>query len=115
MTILALDLGTNTGWAKQTFLGDIVSGTESFATKRHEGAGMKYLRFKRWLTEIKQSGIEEVYYEEVRNHAGVAAAHAYGGYEAHLMAKRSTGIRSMRRRGPSQRAGAANSLISAMV
>lgn len=86
MTILALDLGTNTGWAKQTFLGDIVSGTESFATKRHEGAGMKYLRFKRWLTEIKQSGIEEVYYEEVRNHAGVAAAHAYGGYEAHLMA-----------------------------
>ena len=47
-----------------------------------------YLRFKRWLTEIKQScdGIEAVYFEEVRRHAGVDAAHAYGGFMAHLTA-----------------------------
>lgn len=49
---------------------------------------MRYLRFKRWLTEIKQScdGIDAVYFEEVRRHAGVDAAHAYGGFMAHLTA-----------------------------
>ena len=85
MTILALDLGTNCGWAHQTFLGDIVSGTESFATKRHEGAGMRYLRFSRWLTEIKQTGITEIYFEEVRRHIGTDAAHVYGAYMGALM------------------------------
>ena len=49
---------------------------------------MRYLRFKRWLTEIKQSadGIDAVYFEEVRRHAGVDAAHAYGGFMAQLTA-----------------------------
>lgn len=86
MTILALDLGTKTGWAHQTFLGDIVSGTEDFSTKRHEGAGMRYLRFSRWLTEIKQCGVTEIYFEEVRNHVGVESGHVYGAYMGALMA-----------------------------
>jgi len=49
---------------------------------------MRFLRFKRWLTEIKQSadGIDAVYFEEVRRHLGVDAAHAYGGFMAHLTA-----------------------------
>ncbi|HEX7121970.1 MAG TPA: hypothetical protein VF178_06315 [Gemmatimonadaceae bacterium] len=49
---------------------------------------MRYLRFKRWLAEIKQSadGIDAVYFEEVRRHVGVDAAHAYGGFMAHLTA-----------------------------
>jgi Holliday junction resolvasome RuvABC endonuclease subunit len=49
---------------------------------------MRYLRFKRWLTEIKQTtdGLDAVYFEEVRRHAGVDAAHAYGGFMAHLTA-----------------------------
>lgn len=49
---------------------------------------MRYLRFKHWLTEIKQSanGIDAVYFEEVRRHLGVDAAHAYGGFMAHLTA-----------------------------
>lgn len=86
MVILALDLGTKTGWAMNTDAG-IHSGSVSFHKQnRLEGAGMRYLRFKRWLTEQKQSGIEEVYFEEVRNHAGISAAHAYGGYMATLMA-----------------------------
>jgi Holliday junction resolvasome RuvABC endonuclease subunit len=40
------------------------------------------------LTEIKQStdGIDAVYFEEVRRHLGVDAAHAYGGFMAHLTA-----------------------------
>ncbi len=87
-SILALDLGTQTGWAVRDRDGAVTSGTESFKPQRFEGGGMRYLRFKRWLTEIKQScdGIEAVYFEEVRRHAGVDAAHAYGGFMAHLTA-----------------------------
>jgi Holliday junction resolvasome RuvABC endonuclease subunit len=87
-TILALDLGTQTGWAVHARDGHITSGSESFRPQRFEGGGMRYLRFKRWLTEIKQSvdGIDAVYFEEVRRHAGVDAAHAYGGFLAHLTA-----------------------------
>lgn len=87
-TILAMDLGTTTGWALMARDGSIISGTEHFKPQRFEGGGMRYLRFKRWLTEIKQSsnGIDAVYFEEVRRHLGVDAAHAYGGFMAHLTA-----------------------------
>lgn len=86
--ILALDLGTTTGWALMDRDGSIVSGTESFKPHRFEGGGMRFLRFKRWLTELKQTsnGIDAVYFEEVRRHLGVDAAHAYGGFMAHLTA-----------------------------
>jgi hypothetical protein len=50
-TILALDLGTTTGWALRGSDGHITSGTESFRPQRFEGGGMRFLRFKRWLTE----------------------------------------------------------------
>ena len=87
-SILALDFGTQTGWALRDRDGAVTSGSESFKPQRFEGGGMRYLRFKRWLTEIKQScdGIDAVYFEEVRRHAGVDAAHAYGGFMAHLTA-----------------------------
>lgn len=87
-TILALDLGTTTGWALMARDGSITSGTESFKPHRFEGGGMRFLRFKRWLTEIKQTsdGIDAVYFEEVRRHLGVDAAHAYGGFMAQLTA-----------------------------
>lgn len=97
-TIFSLDLGTHTGWAVRDKTGSITSGTMHFNTGRFEGGGMRYLRFKRWLTEIRQSlyGIDEVYFEEVRAHRSpgsngkftfnVDAAHAYGGFMAHLTA-----------------------------
>jgi Holliday junction resolvasome RuvABC endonuclease subunit len=87
-SILALDLGTQAGWAVRDHEGAVTSGSECFKPQRFEGGGMRYLRFKRWLTEIKQScdGIDAVYFEEVRRHAGVDAAHAYGGFMAHLTA-----------------------------
>lgn len=49
---------------------------------------MRNLRFKRWLTDLKATtdGIGAVYFEEVRRHAGVDAAHAYGGFLATLTA-----------------------------
>lgn len=87
-TILALDLGTQTGWALISRDGTIYSGSQSFKPQRFEGGGMRFLRFKRWLTEIKQfgNGIDQVAFEEVRRHAGVDAAHAYGGFLGQLTA-----------------------------
>ena len=87
-TILALDLGAQTGWALVSRDGAIASGSQSFKPQRFEGGGMRFLRFKRWLTDIKQCNdcIDQVVFEEVRRHAGVDAAHAYGGFMAHLTA-----------------------------
>ncbi|MFN3730543.1 MAG: crossover junction endodeoxyribonuclease RuvC [Fimbriimonadaceae bacterium] len=87
-TILALDLGTTTGWALRGCDGHITSGTESFRPLRFEGGGMRFLRFRRWISEIQQSvsEIQFLYFEEVRRHAGVDAAHAYGGFLATLTA-----------------------------
>ena len=86
--ILALDLGTQTGWALRTRDRCITSGSESFRPQRFEGGGMRYLRFRRWLTELKATvdGLDAVFFEEVRRHAGVDAAHAYGGFLATLTA-----------------------------
>ncbi len=87
-TILALDLGTTTGWALRGNDGHITSGSESFRPQRFEGGGMRYLRFGRWISEIQKSVSEFqfLYFEEVRRHAGVDAAHAYGGFLATLTA-----------------------------
>ena len=87
-TILALDLGTTTGWALRGNDGHITSGSESFRPQRFEGGGMRFLRFKRWLTEVKNTGdgIDCLHFEEVRRHVSTDAAHAYGGFLATLTA-----------------------------
>ena len=84
--ILALDLGTTTGWAIRDFDGLITSGTASFKPGRYDGGGMRYLRFTNWLTELDRlSGpIATIWFEEVRRHAGTDAAHVYGGLMASL-------------------------------
>ncbi|MCE8521359.1 hypothetical protein KBY30_10230 [Ruegeria pomeroyi] len=85
-TILALDLGTTTGWALRSADGLITSGTASFKPGRYDGGGMRYLRFTNWLTELDRlSGpIAAIWFEEVRNHKGVDASHVYGGLMASL-------------------------------
>ena len=82
--VLALDLGTTTGWALLTGEGHIAHGFASFRPQRFEGGGMRFLRFKRWLGELKTiaQDIHAAYFEEVRRHAGVDAAHVYGGLMA---------------------------------
>lgn len=84
--ILALDLGTTAGWALRN-AGVIQHGFISFKGHRYEGGGMRYLRFGRWLSEVAASAeVSAVYFEEVRRHAGVDAAHVYGGLLATLTA-----------------------------
>lgn len=83
-TLLAIDLGTQTGWALCQG-NTITSGSQCFKPQRFEGGGMRFLRFRRWLNEILAVGdIHAIYFEEVRRHAGVDAAHAYGGFMGQL-------------------------------
>jgi Holliday junction resolvasome RuvABC endonuclease subunit len=89
--LLALDLGTCTGWALRERGGRICSGSQPFRPQRFEGGGMRFLRFHRWLTELSQASapsttlaIDQVVFEEVRRHVGVDAAHAYGGFLGQL-------------------------------
>ena len=86
--ILTLDLGSKTGWALHQADGIITSGTVEFKPGRFEGGGMACLRFKHWLDEVRSFAdpIAGIWFEEVRAHAGVTAAHVYGGFLAHLSA-----------------------------
>lgn len=83
--VLALDLGTTTGWAMRNRLG-VISGTVGLRGGRYEGGGMRYLRFRNFLDEIlrRADSIERIVFEEVRRHRGVDAAHVYGGMLATL-------------------------------
>ena len=86
--ILALDLGQRTGWAVRSRDGAIASGVQEFRPGRFEGGGMIWLRFRAWLQEVDETsgGVGVVVFEEVRRHLGTSAAHAFGGYLAHLTA-----------------------------
>lgn len=83
-SILALDLGTTTGFAV-FHRGKIISGSKCFKPRSHEGGGMRYLRFRREFLN-KLSAVQEVRFEQVRRHTGTDAAHVYGGLMATLMA-----------------------------
>lgn len=91
--ILALDLGTTTGWViwQQREPGasyQVCSGTINLKNDRFQGGGMRYLRFRNWLDEISQCSarVNTVYFEEVRRHIGTDAAHVYGGFLGTLTA-----------------------------
>lgn len=84
--ILALDLGTKTGWS---FLKNakITSGTKDFKGSRFSGGGMRFLLFKNFLESLnKDNEVNIVFFEEIRRHKGVDAAHVYGGFLSHLTA-----------------------------
>lgn len=86
--ILALDLGTTTGWALRSAEGLVTSGTLSLKPSRYDGGGMRYVRFRAWLNQLARDAgpIGAIHFEEVRRHAGTDAAHVYGGLLATLTA-----------------------------
>ena len=88
MSTLALDLGTTTGFAwRVDKKGSVMSGSWKFAPKRHEDAGMRFVRFRTALDDMHAAcQFTTIYFEEVRRHAGTSAAHIYGGFRAVLKA-----------------------------
>lgn len=87
MRILAQDTGTTTGFALLSS-GAVLSGSWSFATKRKEGGGMVFLRYRLQLDALVAAAgkPDAVFYEEVRSHNSVDSAHAYGGFAGTLTA-----------------------------
>lgn len=83
MTILALDLGTTTGWAYRPpyqVSGGILSGTWSLKPGKYDGAGMRGVKFMGYLDELhRASPLKQIVFEAVRRHIGTDAAHVYGG------------------------------------
>jgi hypothetical protein len=87
---LALDLGTNMGFAMlRSRTGASSPACERFAPKGTEGDGMRFVRFRRWLLEMKQANeqLQHVAYELVVGGVPgqVYAAQIYGGFVAILM------------------------------
>lgn len=84
--MLALDLGTTTGFCVGRE-GGLISGVQNFKPGRYDGGGIRFVRFRTWLNELKAAyPIDLVVYEEVRRHQGTDAAHVYGGLMATLTA-----------------------------
>jgi Holliday junction resolvasome RuvABC endonuclease subunit len=86
--ILALDLATTLGWSVSTFdrKGIFGSGSKSFALRRNEDGGVRYLKFVHFLNELREScgPFDEIVYEDVRRHMGTTSAHVYGGFKGHM-------------------------------
>lgn len=82
--LLCLDLGTTTGYVVGSE-GHVVSGVWKLKPGRFESSGMRFVKFRKCLNEIRAGyPITRVFFEEVRRHQGVDAAHVYGGLMAVL-------------------------------
>jgi Holliday junction resolvasome RuvABC endonuclease subunit len=79
MNVLALDLGTCTGWATNVH-GRDESGVQTFDVKRGESPGMRYVRFNAWLGQWAPDGWRPdlIVYEQTHNRGGAATEVAAG-------------------------------------
>ena len=83
--ILALDLGTTTGYAFALAGGAKASGRVPLRGQRYENAEMRYLNLAKFLDRMHAlEPVREIWFEIVRRHSATKAAHAYGGYLATL-------------------------------
>lgn len=70
-TILAIDLGTRTGWAHSAG----ASGVQDFAPRRGDSPGMRWIEFRAWLNRLLDSAPAEIIAYEQAHHRGGAATH----------------------------------------
>lgn len=83
MNLLALDLGTRTGWCLRE-AERITSGVQKFELGRGESPGMRYIRFTRWLDEVGHA-VKVVAYESAHQRGG-AATEVAAGFATHVQA-----------------------------
>lgn len=88
VNVLALDLGTTTGWAVATRDGRQRSGSMRLDPKKLGGNGRRWIAFREWLTATAREagGVQVVYVEDVRRHVSNLSARVYCGYLAMLEA-----------------------------
>lgn len=84
MATLALDLGTRMGYALRRNDGLVESGSLSFALKSKDGRGVRWVKFRRWLVDIKQTApdLKLIIFEDVKRHIGTEASHCFGAFRA---------------------------------
>lgn len=89
MKILAIDIGTTTGFAMGLTHTDKPCRVASinFKPRKGETPGHRYLRAHHWiLTLLRTHQPDMVFFEDVKNHKGVLAAHVYGGILSQILA-----------------------------
>lgn len=87
MTLIAIDPGTDCGWAVRLDTGEILSGEWTLRGSRYDGGGMRFVILRRFLEQLFETTKPTMLaYEEVRRHLGVDAAHVYGGIIAVVQA-----------------------------
>lgn len=79
MAYIGFDFGQNFGYAILDNNGNRIKSDVTDLGKR---SGKSLAKFRTILEETISFGVDAIGYEKVRRHRGVAAAHAYGGYEA---------------------------------
>jgi Holliday junction resolvasome RuvABC endonuclease subunit len=84
MRLLALDLGTSTGWAVSIPEMGVESGTQIFDVKRGESPGMRFFRFRRWLVDMIENSRPELIVFEIPHHRGGAATDVLVGMKTHI-------------------------------
>ena len=86
-SLLALDLGTRTGWAICREDGTVHSGEWNLSSFSRAREGVRFLLFRSALINARKvHGVDRVVYEEVAFVKAQKAAHLYGGWKAILLA-----------------------------
>jgi hypothetical protein len=62
--ILALDLGAEISWAVRARDGGVICGTDSYRSKQVQTSGIRFLRFRNWLHELRAEGVQAIVYRE---------------------------------------------------
>lgn len=82
MKILALDLATKTGWAHSN--GE--SGVQSFAPRRGDSPGMRYLELRAWLSRVYEFSPFDLIAYEMPHYRGGHATEVLAGMTATVQA-----------------------------
>ena len=87
MNILALDLGTTTGYALDNY-GKITSGVKNFKPSKFDSVGLKFMLFRQFILEqfIAKHSLDVVVFEAVNFGTTVYSSQVYGGFVATLCA-----------------------------
>ena len=83
MNILALDLGTRTGWAL-LLDGALESGVQTFDLRRGESAGLRFLRFRSWLSGLLEEHRPALVAYELPHHRGGPATELTVGFSTRV-------------------------------
>ena len=84
VNLLALDLGTHTGYAVRRRDGTVIHGTENFTPRASWSPGQRWTRFRSWLSVlVVNEQIHHITYERVIfGHSSASASDVYGGFRA---------------------------------